>query len=104
MHRAAIISFCLLFACTQHGVAVNRSAESAPLNESEQQRIESALRLQAFALDPFEKQIEERIIVENKSKYFMDLTERLKQKAKISVNEETLLDFAYPEAPAVTNS
>ncbi len=59
MHRAAIISFCLLFACTQHGVAVNSSAESAPLSESEQQRIESALRLQAFALDPFEKPIED---------------------------------------------
>jgi len=55
----AIVSFCLLFACTQHGVVVNGSVESAPLNDSEQQRIESALRLQAFAIDPFEKAVED---------------------------------------------
>ena len=59
MHRMAIVSFCLLFACTQHGVADNSSVESAPLNDSEQQRIESALRLQAFAIDPFEKLVED---------------------------------------------
>lgn len=55
--RAAIISLYLLFAFAQHGIALGSPVESARPNESEQQQIESALRLQAFALDPFEKPI-----------------------------------------------
>lgn len=58
MHRAATISFLVLCACTQQGVAVNDSEESIQPDDSGQQRTESALQLQAFALDPFEEPIE----------------------------------------------